>query len=456
MAASAGTVSVVGNQLRFIGADGFSGDAVISYSVSDGEGGTAFSTATVTVTPVNDAPEVASPLADRSAEDADAISFDVSSAFTDEDSGPLNFTASGLPAGLSISSAGVITGTIDRSASQTNGGSYTVAVTATDGDGGTATDSFTWTITNPAPVAVADTASVLRNGVLEVRVLRNDADPDGDGLALVAATASRGSVQVLPGGVLRYTPERGFIGGVTLRYTLRDGDGATAAGAAAVEVLPDAPAASDDAYEIGLDGTLVRRGGDGVLRNDRASDGSAAGLVATLVEAPLRGSVTLNSDGSFRYASRSPVATDRPSPGPDFFRYRLSDVTGLSSTARVTLNPPPPSTMRLLAAAAADLRQAVNGRAQGAGWTVGVVLPEPPGTDPATRTGSSRPAVAAAREAAALPSASAPGPRTAATPRLRGSRCRQSTLGRASEASASLLPEPRAPSRWRAVPTGCR
>ncbi len=80
-----------------------------------------------------------------------------SSACTDEDSDSLTFTATGLPAGLSISSAGVITGTIDRSASQTGGGVYTVEVTAADGDGATATDSFTWTISNPAPIAVADT-----------------------------------------------------------------------------------------------------------------------------------------------------------------------------------------------------------------------------------------------------------------------------------------------------------
>ncbi len=194
VASSAGTVSVVGNQLRFVGADGFSGEAVIAYSVSDGEGGTASSTATVTVTPVNDAPEVASSLADRVAEDAETVSFDASSAFTDEDSGPLTFTATGLPAGLSISSAGAISGTINRSASQTGGGVYTVEVTATDADGATATDSFTWTITNPAPVPVADTATVAEEGTVDIDAVDNDTDDDPLTITSASVAASAGSV----------------------------------------------------------------------------------------------------------------------------------------------------------------------------------------------------------------------------------------------------------------------
>jgi hypothetical protein len=61
------------------------------------------------------------------------------------DSGPgqtLTFSATGLPAGLSISSSGLISGT---PAAQ---GSSTVTVTATDGTGAADSASFTWTI-NP-------------------------------------------------------------------------------------------------------------------------------------------------------------------------------------------------------------------------------------------------------------------------------------------------------------------
>ena len=55
----------------------------------------------------------------------------------------LTYSASGLPAGLSISSAGLISGT------PTTAGTSTVTVTATDGTGASGNTSFAWTISGP-------------------------------------------------------------------------------------------------------------------------------------------------------------------------------------------------------------------------------------------------------------------------------------------------------------------
>ncbi|WP_335978572.1 putative Ig domain-containing protein [Streptomyces sp. CA2R106] len=52
----------------------------------------------------------------------------------------LSYSASGLPAGLSISSSGLISGT------PTTAGTSSVTVTATDGTGATGSTSFTWTV----------------------------------------------------------------------------------------------------------------------------------------------------------------------------------------------------------------------------------------------------------------------------------------------------------------------
>ena len=67
---------------------------------------------------------------------------------TDGNSDPLTFSATGLPAGLVISAAGLVTGT------PTTAGANTVTVTANDGRGGTASATFSWTIAaaNVAPV----------------------------------------------------------------------------------------------------------------------------------------------------------------------------------------------------------------------------------------------------------------------------------------------------------------
>ncbi len=60
---------------------------------------------------------------------------------TDSTSGQtLTYSASGLPAGLSISAAGVISGT------PTANGTSTVTVTAKDGNGASASQSFVWTV----------------------------------------------------------------------------------------------------------------------------------------------------------------------------------------------------------------------------------------------------------------------------------------------------------------------
>jgi len=53
---------------------------------------------------------------------------------------PYTFTATGLPAGLSISTGGLITGT------PTTTGTYTVTASATDSLGASSSTTFTWTV----------------------------------------------------------------------------------------------------------------------------------------------------------------------------------------------------------------------------------------------------------------------------------------------------------------------
>jgi beta-glucosidase len=68
------------------------------------------------------------------------------------------FTATGLPAGVSISSSGKITGT------PTTPGTTTVDVTAADGDGAKATTTFVWTVV-PATAGVPTTPLVGYQGL---------------------------------------------------------------------------------------------------------------------------------------------------------------------------------------------------------------------------------------------------------------------------------------------------
>ena len=107
----------------------------------------------------------------------------------------LSYSATGLPAGLSINpTSGLISGTLASSASA--GGPYGVTITADDGNGGTTTQSFTWIVNNPTPTANDDNYSLGEDAaatVLGNAITDNDSDPDGDALSATVQTNVAGS-----------------------------------------------------------------------------------------------------------------------------------------------------------------------------------------------------------------------------------------------------------------------
>ena len=114
----------------------------------------------------------------------------------DPDGDALTYTATGLPAGLSIDPVtGEITGTLEADTSQLNGGVYPITITADDGEGGTVTDSFDLTVTNPAPDAVDDALSGSEDAAITANVITaNDSDPDGDMLTVSAVNGAAANV----------------------------------------------------------------------------------------------------------------------------------------------------------------------------------------------------------------------------------------------------------------------
>src|SRR5205085_2842466 len=118
---------------------------------------------------------VSSPSAQNNNEGA-AVSLAVSA--TDSDSDTLSYSATGLPAGLSIDSAtGEITGTAGNQAAQTT--PYSVTVTATDGFN-TASTTFTWTISDATTPAVGNPGDQSSNegDTVSVTVAATDSDND--------------------------------------------------------------------------------------------------------------------------------------------------------------------------------------------------------------------------------------------------------------------------------------
>ncbi len=328
-AASAGngTVSIgAGGVLTYTPALNFNGTDTITYTISDGNGGTSTATITVTVGPVNDAP-VSTPLSPRSNVDSATVSVPIAANFSDVDNASLSFSTTGLPVGLSIDPVtGLISGTIDKGASQINGGVYAVTVTATDAGGLTSSQTFTWAVTNPPPLATNDSATTPEDFPVNINVLANDSDPDSDLLTVTIASAGNGTVTILPNGTIDYTPGPNFNGTDIITYTISDGNGGTATATVTVSVGPqnDPPVALTDTASTNEDTPITIS----VLANDSDIDGDPLSVISA--SAP-NGTVAINPDGTIKY---TPNANFN---GTDTITYTISDGKGGFATTTVTV-----------------------------------------------------------------------------------------------------------------------
>ncbi len=187
-------------------------------SATDTNGSDALQAVTLTITGTQDAPIIVSNAlpVDFSVSDAETIEpIDASVAFTDSDNGTvLTYSADNLPAGLNMdTSTGVITGTLDGSASQDGDagtpGVYTVTLAATDADGNRGETTVVLNVSNPAPETVDLSGSVTEDRSTSTRgnllaANANDeaqSDPDGDALRIhsVQGTLLNGTPQAIQG-----------------------------------------------------------------------------------------------------------------------------------------------------------------------------------------------------------------------------------------------------------------
>jgi len=86
-------------------------------------------------------------------------------------------------------------------------------------------DTVDNTVKNQDPDARDDSASTAVDRSVIIPVLANDTDPDGDPLTVTSATAAIGDVVINPDGTLTYTPPEGYLGDVSITYTVSDGRG---------------------------------------------------------------------------------------------------------------------------------------------------------------------------------------------------------------------------------------
>jgi hypothetical protein len=157
--------------LTFTPVADYHGPAVITYVVSDGHGGTATSTITVAVTPVNDAP-VAVPSTGTTVEDTPVT---LTPVVSDADGDPLTITTATSPNGTVVINPD---GTLTFTPVAGYNGPAVITYTVSDGHGGTATATITVDV---APASVAPVVDDIEHTiphvdeVLTVEGMVNDA-----------------------------------------------------------------------------------------------------------------------------------------------------------------------------------------------------------------------------------------------------------------------------------------
>jgi len=205
--------------------------------------------------------------------------------------------------------------------------SFTYAVD--DGFDGQASATVTVTVqSNNEPPVVGDlSAETLRNQPVDIDVLNEASDPDGDELNIAAFNQPQNGTVTQSGDALRYQPDDQFVGSDSFTFTITDGRGGEASAVVTVMVQSDnePPIVGDLSAE-----TLRNRPVDiDVLAE--ASDPDDDELTIAAFVQPGNGTVTRSGD-VLRYQPDSEFV------GSDSFMFTISDGRGGRSTGSVVVD----------------------------------------------------------------------------------------------------------------------
>jgi large repetitive protein len=223
----------------------------------------------------------------------------------------------------------------------TTGTSYSGS---SDGDSGAPGDQPVDLPVASPPNAVDDTATTAEDTPVDIAVLANDTDVDGDldpTSVTITSGPSNGSVVVDPlTGHITYTPSPDYNGSDSFTYQVCDDAGLcdSANVALTVTAVNDPPTVLDDSTSTNEDAPVDID----VLANDTDVDGTIDPTSVTITSGPSNGSVLVDPlTGHVTYTPDSDFS------GTDTFTYQVCDATDLCASATVTVTvssiPEPPT-----------------------------------------------------------------------------------------------------------------
>lgn len=107
---------------------------------------------------------------------------------------------------------------------------------------------------NKAPVANDDNVVTSLNTAVDIEVLLNDSDADGDALTIQSVTSAENGQVTQQGDMLVYTPDNGFTGKDLFEYTITDTEGASSTAFVLISIPAVKSSGQLDIIETGLAG----------------------------------------------------------------------------------------------------------------------------------------------------------------------------------------------------------
>jgi hypothetical protein len=300
--------------LTYTPASNYNGADSFTFTVSDGNGGSATGTVSIAVAAVNDAP-VANAQSVTTPRDT-PIRFTVDASDVDGDA--LTYV---LPSTASGTLTPIAGGVYEFTPTAGYAGTNTITYRVTDPAGATASATMTFvvTATNRAPSATAQTVSVAEDQ--SVAIALSATDPDGDALTYSVGTPASGRLSgTAP--ALTYTPNPNFHGTDRFSYTVTDPAGLTATTTVSITVT----AVNDAPVAVAMSTSTAANTPVAIVLQGSDVDGDT---LAWSVTAPRYGTLS----------GTAPMLTYVPGTnfaGTDTFTFTVSDGR-LSSTATVTV-----------------------------------------------------------------------------------------------------------------------
>ncbi|MBT5873663.1 MAG: tandem-95 repeat protein, partial [Candidatus Latescibacteria bacterium] len=290
----------------------------VTFSVSDGNGGSDSEVVQITVEGVQNSNPVLASIGPQSVK-TDGSTLTITLSATDSDGDVLTYTVSGNQSGSALSGS-----EFSYTPLALDTGTVPVTFTVSDGNGGSDSEvvQITVSVGNLAPVPQAINAVTSEDQATEIQL--SATDPDGDAVYFLLSTQPSHGSASLSGDVLTYTPNPDYAGLDTVGYAATDSSLTSEIEFIVIDVtqVNDAPSLPSQVTEVNEDETLL------LVLSVFDPDGDETSL--RLVVAPDHGSVELG-DNQIEYTPASEYS------GPDSLQLAVSDGQ-IESSAWISIN----------------------------------------------------------------------------------------------------------------------